>query len=194
MAQLAAPYATNAVDAAKGGKAIFDFGKGIRDAISWKKTTSTSDLPSSGPYRSVETLVKVAAESGSHIRVRQIGSDGSSIDVELSPGEAVWMKEQSEKAKQALVAPEVPALLSPPRAREDLVATRLADRLQHVAVTGSGDPDGVIEAIVEALLSAGSVHVVEQVAFQLESRGYLDLAARIRNFGRGGPTTQLVTY
>lgn len=192
MAQLAssaAPYAANAVEVAKGGKAILDFGKEIRDALSSKKTSVRDGRePTTGsPYRSVEALVKVAAESGAHIRVRQTGADGSSIDVELSPAEAAFIKAQSNQARHdaALAAPEHSHQLAAPRVTKAVPATEAADRLQRIAQSGSGESYVVAQAIAEALRLSGGDHLVEQVALQLEGREYFDLAARIRGFGRG---------
>lgn len=187
LAHMAVPYAKNAVEIAKGGKAVLDFGKAVRDAIDRKKAPSTdhdgeNNRPNSGQFRSVETLVKVAAETGSYIRVRQTGSDGSSLEVELSPADAVSIRERSSEEKQSLTlaAPDAPALLGASERSTDLVATRFADRLQDAAYPGSA---GLVEAIVEALVLAGGVHLVEQVASQLEGRGLYDLATQIRNLG-----------
>lgn len=98
--QAVEPYLKNAVEGAKGGKAIFDFAKSIREAMTRKKQLeAVPGSPKSGPHRSIQAMVKVAAETGSELTVRHVAADGSSFEVELTPIQAIAIRERAREAE-----------------------------------------------------------------------------------------------
>tara|TARA_R110000868_G_scaffold198474_4_gene444892 strand:- start:36281 stop:36682 length:402 start_codon:yes stop_codon:yes gene_type:complete len=72
MAQAALPYAKGAVEAAKGSKAIIDFGKSLVGLLKAKKSdqASAEQLKSKAPERSIEKLVKLAVDANCNVRLR----------------------------------------------------------------------------------------------------------------------------
>lgn len=71
LAQASLPYVKDTVAAAKGTKAIVDLGKSIIGLIKTLKggEDGPENLPAKTPDRTVEKIVKIAAETGNDVRI-----------------------------------------------------------------------------------------------------------------------------
>jgi hypothetical protein len=189
IAAIAAPYLKDAVEFAKGVKALADFGKLLKDQFDKIRTEqpirdSRRRTRRGRGERSIEAIVKTAAKSKSHVRLKQTKWNGETIEVELTPMEAFEALNQMAKnrpeARRNVVADEQP---SPAEFEENTMVRAVVDRLTQ----GASDPhalQAMIEALVAVLDSTGMGYQVEQVASALEIRGFYDLATRIRNEAR----------
>lgn len=95
------PYLSDAIEFAKGGKALLDFAKSIKDLIGKKKTPDTGLVEGrkQGPYRSIEAMVKTAADAGSELTIKHVAHDGESLEVHLTPKDAVEIRARTHQAE-----------------------------------------------------------------------------------------------
>lgn len=196
MIQTTQPYLKNGVEFAKGGKAILDFAKGIREAVGKAKGPEVHvNGGMHGVARTVEALAKVAIEAGSEIQVSQKSSDGTLIDVRITPPEALLIREIARQ--RALAEKPSPSLLQTNnilRVSRGIDAKALADQLQHLAVEGPATSvHPVLSAVLAVLRQDGNSHFIDALAYELEGRGYYDLAEIVRDVNRKGGTAQVST-
>lgn len=180
MAQATLPYAKDAVAAAKGGKAIIDFGKSLAGLLKAKKNdqASAEQLQSKAPKRSIEKLVKLAVDANCNVRLRQVEADGSCLEVEVTLSEAVAIQKRDHEAKAAR------PLMHPMIAHERLLDARrtpeLADAFERLLISEDSSGNDALQIILGIIKQSGDVELLEAVATELEGRGHKDLAAKIR--------------
>lgn len=180
MAQAALPYAKGAVEAAKGGKAIVDFGKSLTGLLKSKKhdQASAEKLQSKAPKRSIEKLVKLAVDADCNVRLRQIEADGSCLEVEVTRSEAVAIQESDHYAKEAntLVRPVMARERDPDGKR----AAEIADEFERLQVSEKSTDNDALPIILGIIKRSGDGELLESLANELDARGYKELAATIR--------------
>jgi hypothetical protein len=148
----AKPLLSDAVEIAKGGKALLDFAKGIEDLIGKKKTPSTdlAEGRKEGPYRSIEAMVKTAADAGSELTIKHVANDGESLEVHLTPKDAVEIRARTRQAEiHAKIYRDERSLEGVPRTMITADRAReLADEIEQLALPGSSDPHPLISTVV----------------------------------------------
>lgn len=180
MAQATLPYAKGAVEAAKGGKAIIDFGKSLTGLLNVKKNdqASADQLQSNAPKRSIEKLVKLAVDANCNVRLRQVEADGSCLEVEVTRSEAVAIQEGDFEAKAAR------PLKYPMIAHERILGAKrapdIADEFERLLISEDSSGNDALKIILGILKQSSDVELLESVAMELEGRGHKELAATIR--------------
>ena len=177
----AQPYLTGGLNLLKGSKAILDFAKSIKESLSSNKKASAAIGCKTGPYRSIESMVKIAAKTGASISIRHRSKEGEEIEVNVNQTQAI-------EIQQAPYIPHERAsfeyLQENSAPKQSLISASslpfFADRLTQLAHRGLESPDPTISIVVGLLTQAGVGYLVESLAAELESRGLFDLAAAVR--------------
>jgi hypothetical protein len=180
MAQAASPYAKGAVEAAKGSKAIIDFGKSLAGLLNAKKNHQdpAEQLQSNAPGRSIEKLVKLAVDANCNVRIRQVEVDGSCLEVEVTRSEAIEIQEDEHYSKEAstlrhpIVAYEI--------GFESERAAEIADEFERLQISENSAVNDALQIILGMIKRSGDVKLLRSLAVELEGRGYKELAATIR--------------
>lgn len=182
------PYLADGVSLSKGGKAILDFAKYLKESLGSKKKAGTDVGGKTGPYRSIESLVKIAAETGASVSIRHRSKDGEKIEVDVNQAQAIKIQETP------YIVPEPRAFdhgRENPAQKHRVMSTLslpiLADRLAQLPHRQSASPDPMISVIVGLLTQAGVGYLVESLAAELEARGLFELAAAVREQVQDGP-------
>ena len=194
----ATPYLKDAVEIAKGTKSITDFSKSIRELVSWKKAEATdakAPTQKAAVLRSVEEIVRIAADSGSEVSIRQMEPDGRILEVNLASREAVEIREReitqrtnARRVAHLIAQSPLPAAL-PSHLQPDAIADRF-ERLGHVGSPGRDAVVSAISAVAIVVRDSGNGYLLEPLAAELETRGLHDLAAAVRAEESGNPTVR----
>ena len=182
----AAPYVKDAVEIAKGGKALADFGKLLKDMITSAKSAETKKL--SPPrkrkkkpgQRSIDAIVKTAAQNGRAVRVKHTRANGETFEVEMSGQAASAIRERELSEVSAPVQdrvherPTPEALASPDvnRAIGQLYSPTAAD----LSMT---EAQAVIDVVFSVLQAAGMGHILPQIVTDLRGRGLFTLVSAL---------------
>lgn len=173
----AEPYFKDGVEAAKGGKALIDFAKSIREFLT-KKKQGGEEIGTKAPgYRSIEAMMKTAAETGSELQVRYTDTDGSSLEANLTPPEAIQIRtrfRQEKLDRQQLRDAE--AGVEPTSANR---VYEFADQIAQLALPGTAEPSALVSTVVGLLRTTGNDHLVGMLATELRQRGYAGLAEAV---------------
>lgn len=180
MAQAALPYAKGAVEAAKGSKAIIDFGKSLVGLLKAKKShqASAEQLKSKAPERSIEKLVKLAVDANCNVRLRQVEADGSCLEVEVTRSEAVAIQESEHDAKEARTLRH--SIITHERDLDEKRAAEIADEFERLQISEETSVNDALQIILGIIKRSGDVELLRSLAVELEGRGYKKLAATIR--------------
>jgi hypothetical protein len=127
--------------------------------------------------RSVEAMIKAAANTSSHIRVRHATENGEILEVEVSPTEA-------RKIRDVAASNETRAV----QINEGLVRVAHPEIARAVAslhqVSGgnlsSTQMQTFVDVIVATLRSLGASHALSELASNLELHGMSDVAFAVR--------------
>jgi hypothetical protein len=183
LALLAVPHLQDAVEVAKGAKAIADLAKLLRDWLGRVKTGRVKrELYRPGRKKrgapSIEAILKIAANSRSHVRVKHTTAKGEAFEVELTPIEAIQAREKA-LAELDSVSRDVNAPSD--RLAVPVVQTAL-QRLIHAETEGlsSQELEAIVETMVKVLLTAGLSPFLDQIASDLDHRGLHKLASSVR--------------
>ena len=188
MAQATLPYAKDIVEAAKGVKAIIDFGKSLAGLLKAKKVdqASAEKLQPNGPMRSIETLVKFVVDAGCNVRIRLIGADGSRHEVEVTHSEAVAIQKSDHYAKEAKTFDH--PIMAPERDLNGKRTAEFADDLERLQVSEKSTDNDALQIILGTIKRSGDGELLESLAIELDERGYKELAETIRE--STNPATQ----
>lgn len=181
MAQAALPYIKGAVEAAKGGKALIEFGRSVAELLTAKKNkqAAAEQLQSKSPSRSVEKILKLAVDAKCSVRLRQIEADGSCLEVEVTPLEALVIQE-SEHGAQEGSAVGHPKIVQE-RVPEAKRAAVIADEIERLQISEQSSANGALQVIISIIKRSGDAALLMSLAIELEGRGYKEIAAIIRN-------------
>ncbi len=169
----AKPYLMDGVQVAIGAKAIVVFITSLRGLIAKRKG---ADHPAKhdtrkGPHRSVEAMVKIAAETGRELLIRHVAASGETLEVDLSPADAAAIREQTRHVQQQLrIREEIPVM----------PVKSFADEIERIGVTDVSGLHPLITTVVRLLVQTGNERLVEMLAKELETRGYSEWAAGVR--------------
>ena len=169
------PYIKDAVEFAKGAKALADFGKVLKDWIdgtrTGKKTLPQRRGRKTQGQRSIEAIVKIAADKGRAVRVRHTTSKGEAFEVEMSGPEAIKLTEETLPYRtRGVDLKDVPRVIGAKAALPDL--KRVIDRLYEPSIELSTDEmDAIVAAIVEVLRAANLAYLIPQIVADLSNRG-----------------------
>jgi hypothetical protein len=177
------PYAKDAVEFARGAKALADFGKIVREWIEGAKT-SKKKLPQrrsrkAPGQRSVEAIVKIAADTDRAVRVRHTTPKGETFEVEMSGSQAVMLRDEVllHQTKVAEFS-DVPRIAGAQAALPDL--KHAIGRLYQPGIDlSSGSAEAIIDALVEVLQAANLTYLIPQIAADLSNRGMHALASAL---------------
>jgi hypothetical protein len=130
--------------------------------------------------RSVEAIVKTAATTRSHARIQHTARNGETLEVELTPIEAIEAAAQQDQAKeQATTLRDEHVLrrqLSAPEIRGAVARLQQADT-QNLSST---ETQSIVDIVVAVLQAAGAGHLLENLASELEMHGMLTFAEAVR--------------
>jgi hypothetical protein len=177
----AAPYIKDAVEFAKGAKALADFGKLLIEQI--KSAKSPEPKKRGQPrrrkktgQRSIEAIVKIAAENGRAVRVKQTSAKGETLEVEMSGETAILIREEALSDETG----HTEDIKHLPRAREADVHKAIK---QLYSPTAAGltvsEAQAVIEAVVDVLQGAGLDYILPQIVTDLSNKGFFTLASAL---------------
>jgi hypothetical protein len=198
----AAPYIKDAVEIAKGAKALADFGKLLTGLIRGAKSLETKAL--SPPrrrkkpgQRSVEAIVKIAAENGRAVRVKHTSPKGETLEVEMSGEAAIQIREEMLSDTTAPREHFVQERLS----QESAAAPDVRKALEHLYSSTAADlsvseAQAVIDVVVEVLQRAGLDYVLPQIVTDLSNKGLFNLASALAaklNYARGNKEPPLTS-
>jgi hypothetical protein len=178
----AIPYVKDAVELAKGAKAVADFGKILKEWIDGANTGKKKQVRRRGRkspgQRSIKAILKVAADNGRSVWVKHTNAEGDTFEVEMSGPQAVKLREdafadQASAVERKYVPPEVtPARIPPPDLKQAI------DRLYEPGIDlSSGSADAIIDALVDVLQAANLDYLIPQIVADLKNQGMHALAA-----------------
>jgi hypothetical protein len=183
-ALVAAPYLKDAVEFAKGAKALADFGKLLKEQITSakspepKKRGQPRRRKKTG-HRSLEAIVKLAADNGRAVRVKHTSAKGETLEVEMSGETAILIREE---ALSAAAEPREDISERPPRAQAASPDVNKAFG-QLYSPTAAGlsvsEAQAVIDVVVDVLQGAGLGYILPQIAADLSNKGFLTLASAL---------------
>ena len=132
----------------------------------------------SSGQRSVEAIIEIAANTGGHIRVKYKSEKGETLDVELTPTEAISARKQppAEEIKEAHSETELQILRSAPVVQRAIARLAQIDE-QNLPPTGVL---AVVDVIVAALQAAGAGYFLSEIVSELEMRGFHNIANAMR--------------
>jgi hypothetical protein len=177
------PYAKTAVEFAKGAKALADFSKVIKEWIDGVKT-GNKKLPrgrgrKGQGQRSIEAIVKIAANHGRAVRVKHTTPKGETFEVEMSGPQAIALREEVLSHQTKVAEFDVPRAVGTVPALPDL--RRTIDRLYQPGIDlSSGGAEAIIDALVEVLQAANLTYLIPQIAADLYNRGMHTLASALQ--------------
>jgi hypothetical protein len=175
----AAPYLKDGATVAGGITALQSFGKAIKKLISSRKATSQSIEGRQGPYRSVEAIIKIAADAGAQVSGRQVGTDGSALEFQLTPQDAALIRARERSADSP--EREIARLAPPHLALESRATKQFADDLEQLSLTGPNDTHPLVVSVVRLLKGSGNSHLLVTLERELKARGHNALAAALRH-------------
>lgn len=180
----AAPYLKDAAEFAKGAKALADFGKLLKEWVNGAKAGKPKRLPyrrgrKPPGQRSIEAIVKIAAENGHSLRVKHTNAKGEILEIEMEAAQAVQVREMAlADPSRTAKTQGAPRLKGKQLALPDL--KRTIDRLYAPDVDpSSGEVRAIIKAVVEVLQAADLTHLIPEIAADLSSRGLHTLASAL---------------
>lgn len=191
---LVGTYLEDGVEFAKATKAIADFVKLLKRLFaSAKDNPGQAKLFARGRkqigMRSVERLVKIAADSNCEVVLKHALADGEVLDLRITPTEAIAMREREKGL------PVHNKRLEPMPAQHDLsfsvpvvqfgnnpqmIAQTLADSYRVGGGIDNTQVQQLVLALASALRSAGLAYLLETIAGTLELKGLHDLATIVR--------------
>jgi hypothetical protein len=129
--------------------------------------------------RSVEAIIKTAADARSHVHVMYKSGKGETLEVELTPAEAISarqqlvVREETKKVRDESTDATIPA---PPE---------LQGAIEHFRQIGAlnlspTEVHALVAAIVAVLQAAGAGHLLPKIALALEMRGLYNIAEAVR--------------
>ena len=181
----ATPYIKDAVEIAKGAKALADFGKLLTGLIHGAKSPETKAL--SPPrrrkkpgQRSVEAILKIAAENGRAVRVKHTSPKGETLEVEMNAETAIRIREEMLSDAPAPREDLIPERLSQSSGAELDVRKVLEQLYSPTAADLSvSDAQVVIDVFVDVLQGAGLGYVLPQIVMDLSNKGLFTLASAL---------------
>jgi hypothetical protein len=180
----AAPYIKDTVEVAKGAKALADFAKLLKELITSAKSPEPKKLAprrrKKTGHRSLEAIVKIAADKGRAVHVKHTSANGETLEVEMSGETAILIHEE---ALSRAAAPREDILSERlPRAQTALpeVTKALGQLYSPTAADLSiSEAEAVINVVVDVLQGAGLGHVLPKIAADLSNKGFLTLASAL---------------
>lgn len=181
MAQTALPYGKGVVEAAKGSKAIIDFGKSLTGLLNAKKNLQgpAEQLQSNAPERSIEKLVKLAVDANCNVRLRQVEADGSCLEVEVTRSEASTIQESEHYPKETSTLRH--PIIAYERGRDAKRAAEIADEFERLRISEDSSVNDALQIIIGIIKRSGDVALLRSLAMELEGRGYKELAEKIKH-------------
>jgi hypothetical protein len=137
---------------------------------------------------SVEQIVKTAANTGSHLRMKYNSEKGESLEVELTPAEAISARERRLAPDAARKGRRRPLAidsedLALPQTNERLsrgLQAMIDEHLQRIAAQDLSPTE--VHVIITALLAAGAGHLLPRIVSALEARGHHKIAQAFRQY------------
>lgn len=177
------PYAKDAVELAKGAKALADFGKILKEWIDGAKT-GKKKLPrprgrKTPGQRSIEAIVKIAAVNGRAVRLKHTSVKGETFEVEMSGTQVAALREELLSPQTRVVDfNDVPHVAGAKVGLPDL--RQAIDRLYQPGIDlSSGSADTIIDALVQVLQAANLSYVIPEIVADLSNRGMHAMASAL---------------
>lgn len=138
--------------------------------------------------RSVEAIINTAAKTRSRARVKYSKANGETLEAEVSPAEAIEIRNVAEPdaAQPKKVTVERPLTVRP----------EVESAVEQFRKAGSenlsqSQIEAVVDIIVAALQSSSAEHALPKIASQLEMHGLFEFAGAVRRHIRGSGGTLL---
>jgi hypothetical protein len=189
----------DALEVVKAAKGMKEFARTLTDIFGRaKERPGTLDQLKSrrrAGARSIEAIVRIAAESQSEVDLHYETADSEIIDLKVTPIDAISIREQAKAHLASLPAhsparltgneaastslQSAPALFQPSDYADSLV--RLYGPLNATGSSPSeADVRAVLTALADSLTSVGLGSLISIIASNLEGRGHHDLARILR--------------
>jgi hypothetical protein len=131
-------------------------------------------------HRSLEAIVKIAAENGRTVRVKHTSANGETLEVEMSGEAAILIRQEAlssaAELKEDSISERLPrvqgAVPDVKRALEQLYSPTAAD-------LSVSEAQAVIDVIVDVLQGAGLGYILPQIAIDLSDKGLFTLASAL---------------
>lgn len=180
------PYASHAVQIAKGTKALADFAKVLKEGYSALKSGKKSPNAKVGAYRTTQASLKLALDHDAEFHFKETGPDGETVEFTVTPKDAASTREMAKfHADQIASAMDVLKVLPP----STLPAPSIAEyrEMMTVADMTPAQRASVATVVVATLRRAGQTHLILQLIKDLERSGLFDLAKDLRRaVNKGG--------
>jgi hypothetical protein len=174
------PYAKTAVEIAKGAKALADFSKIVKEWIDGVKA-GNKNLPQrrgrkGQGQRSIEAIVKIAANHDRAVRIKHTTPKGETFEVEMTGPQAITLRDEvlshPTKAAESDIQRVEGVMASLPELRRSI-----GQLYQPGADLSSGSAEAILDALIEVLQAANLTHLIPQIAADFSNRGMHALAS-----------------
>jgi hypothetical protein len=181
----AAPYIKDTVEVAKGAKALADFAKLLKELITSAKSPEPKKLAprrrKKTGHRSLEAIVKIAADKGRAVHVKHTSANGETLEVEMSGEMAISIREEALSDETGFTGNTSAKHSQGARAVLPTVVDKAIERLYSPAAASLSfsEAQAVIDVVVDVLQGAGLDYVLPKIAADLSNKGFLTLASAL---------------
>jgi hypothetical protein len=190
----AVPYIASAAAVIAGINQLSKFAENIQTWLGYAKShEEKKPLYQKGKkapgQRSVEAIIKLAASTRSHVRVKHTTAEGETLEAELTPDEAVNVVEAVDAAKAGEQQAQAEAFGAARDERNKLImldAPEVRGAIERLQQMGDANlsPSAIhalVDVVVAVLEAAGAGHLLPEIAFELERRGLFKFADAVRH-------------
>lgn len=181
MAMAAAPYVKDAVEFAKGVKALADFTKLIKDLLDKVNPGTSSEQPKSlsksPAHRTFARAFKMSIESNCDVELKMTSSNGDVIEAKITPALANTARKQDD-----ISAVTAQAQLPLQNYAKTTKVTQIISDLTRAdpESLSQTEREMLIEVLVGTLQDARMDFLIEQIASNFAQRGFNSIADAIR--------------
>jgi hypothetical protein len=173
---LTLPALQAAAEISKAGESILKFAIALKSVIDQARQSATvlNRRGRAAPgVRSVEQMMEIAAKTGSYLTIHEETRAGAKLTIKLDPTEAIRIGEENRTLRE--IVKKNPSKLS---------GNKIASFIDFQALNqrSMGDQDEIVNALVSLLIRTGNERLVDSLVAELQSRGLVAAAQRVRDF------------
>jgi hypothetical protein len=181
----AGPYVKDAIEVAKGTKALHDFAKLLRDVVSkvkGKKASASRRKPTG--QKTIEAGMKLAAKSKGTFQFKYTTPEGEVIEAKMTHAEVI--EATPLPPPMTAIRSEVQPAIEGAVIHQSVVDQAIGRLYDRSGSVSQSEKDSIIETLVSILTNAGLGHLIEIIASDLSQKGMHSLAADLEQKSRGG--------
>jgi hypothetical protein len=181
----AGPYVKDAIEAAKGTKALYDFAKLLRDAVvkvKGKKAAFAARRKSTG-QKTIEAGMKIAARTKGTFEFKYTSPEGEVVEAKMTHTEVLEVIPFPAPAKP--IRAEIETGVSGAVIQQDVVKQAIGRLYDHSGSASQSEKDGIVETLVSVLMNAKLDYLIEVIANDLSQKGMHSVAANLLQKGQG---------